>query len=112
MGKSGGLCGSGCRFGWEFAVGDSDDSGWRNGVDAGGGEEVVEADFKGELAGGDGGIYVSKRRTNAVFGNQCRRGGFILFGGDGFEERQADKVGIGSVGARGFVEGSVLGGNG
>jgi hypothetical protein len=46
----------------------------------GGGEEVVEADFKGELAGGDGGIYVSKRRTNAVFGNKCRRWGFILFG--------------------------------
>jgi hypothetical protein len=36
--------------------------------------------FKSELAGGDGGIYVSKRRTNAVFGNKCRRWGFILFG--------------------------------
>ncbi len=108
MGESGGLCGHRGGSGWGGAVGDTDDEGWGNGADAGGGEKVVQADFEGELAGGDGGICFSEGWQDGLFGDECGGGRFVVSGGDRPEEWDVDEVGVGSVGAGGFIEGGVF----
>ena len=84
------MCGYCSGSGWGGAIGDEDDKGWGDGVDAGGGKEAFYTDFEGELAGVDGWVYFSAWESDDVFGDELGPRRFVVFGGDGFEVGQVE----------------------